>query len=600
MASYTAPVRDTRFIMENVLKLGDRAGKPGFESADPDMVAAILEEAGKFASEIFAPLNAPGDAQGCTRHDDGSVTVPDGYADAYRQYCEAGWGTLTAPEAYGGQALPHVLGVAVEEYLSSANMALAMYPGLTDGAVRALLARGSDEQKALYLPKLIAGEWTGTMNLTEPHCGTDLGLLRSRAEPNDDGSFAITGTKIFISCGEHDIASNIVHFVLARTPDAPPGTKGISMFIVPKFLPDENGEPGERNSLQCGSIEEKMGIHGSGTCVMNYDGAKGWLIGEENKGLAAMFIMMNAARLWVGMQGLGQAEVAYQNGAAYALDRRQGRALSGAKDPEEAADLLIVHPDVRRLLMDARAKTEGLRALIIWIGLQTDLALHAESEEERQQADDFVQLLIPVVKAIGTDIGYDVATQMQQVWGGHGYIAENGMEQFVRDARIAMIYEGANGVQAMDLVGRKLPMHGGRAVQSFFAMVDKEVAQAKETKSLSDLAGALEKANGELKAASMWLMENAPKNPNNAGSAAYMYMQILGLVAMGLMWLRMGAAAAKSLDGGEGDAAFMQAKLLCARHFANGQLPDAGALRRKLSAGAETIMKMPAESFLRT
>jgi alkylation response protein AidB-like acyl-CoA dehydrogenase len=599
MAEYTAPLRDTLFNLQNVLKIGDYAGKPGFEALDADMVEPILTEAGRFAAEVFAPLNASGDRQGCTRHEDGSVSVPHGFADAYRQMCEAGWTTLTAPEAFGGQALPHAIGVAVEEFLSAANMSLAIYPGLTDGAIRALLARGSEEQQQTYLSKLVSGEWTGTMNLTEPHAGTDLGLLRTRAEPNGDGSYAITGTKIFISCGEHDLAGNIVHLVLARLPDAPKGSKGISMFIVPKFLPDENGEAGERNTLSCGSIEEKMGIHGSCTCVMNYDGAKGWLIGGEHKGLAAMFIMMNAARLWVGLQGLGQAEVSYQNGAAYALDRRQGRALTGPADPDQNADLLVVHPDVRRMLMDARARTEGLRALVLWSGFLSDLAQHAESEEERTRADDFVQLLTPVVKAIGTDIGYDVATQMQQVWGGHGYIAENGMEQFVRDARIALIYEGANGVQAMDLVGRKLPMNGGRAIQSFFALVDAEIAAAGSDEATAEIAAALEKANGEMKAAALWLMQNAPENPDNAGSAAYMTMQILGLVAIGLMWLRMAKAAGEALAAGEGDKAFMEAKLLCARHFARSHLPDAGALRRKLEAGADVIMAMPAESYLR-
>lgn len=599
MADYSAPLRDTLFNLDQVLKLGDRAGQPGFEALDADMIEPILTEAGKFASEVFAPLNASGDRQGCTRHDDGSVTVPDGFADAYRQMCEGGWTTLTAPETYGGQALPHAIGVAVEEFLSGANMSLAMYPGLTDGAIRAVVARGSDEQKATYLAKLTSGEWTGTMNLTEPHAGTDLGLLRSRAEPNGDGSYAVSGTKIFISCGEHDMASNIVHLVLARLPDAPKGSKGISMFIVPKFLPDENGEPGERNSLSCGSIEEKMGIHGSCTCVMNYDGAKGWLIGGEHQGLAAMFIMMNAARLWVGLQGLGQAEVAYQNGASYALDRRQGRALTGPVEPDQSADLLVVHPDVRRLLMDARAKTEGLRALILWTGLLTDLSHQAATEEERTQADDLIQLLTPVVKAVGTDIGYDVSTQMQQVWGGHGYVAENGMEQFVRDARIAMIYEGANGIQAMDLVGRKLPMKGGRAIQSFFALVDGEIADAASDGAVREIAEALGKANGELKAAAMWLMQNAPENPDNAGSAAYAIMEILGLVAIGLMWLRMANAASAAIEAGEGDKAFMEAKLLCARHFAQSELPDVGALRRKLQAGAEVIMAMPAESFLR-
>ncbi|MBS7668836.1 acyl-CoA dehydrogenase C-terminal domain-containing protein [Croceicoccus gelatinilyticus] len=599
MPTYTAPVRDTRFVLENVIDLPAMAGKPGFEDFDADMIAPILEEAGRFFAEVVAPTNLPADRQGCTRNDDGSVTTPDGFKELYAKVREAGWTTLSMPAEYGGQGMPGILGFAVEEYFTSANMPFAMFFGLTSGAVEALLLRGSEEQRNLYLPKMVSGEWTGTMNLTEPHCGTDLGLLRTRAEPNGDGSFSVTGTKIFISCGEHELADNIVHLVLARTPDAPKGTKGISMFIVPKFIPDADGNPGERNSLSCGSIEEKMGIHANPTCVMNYDGATGWLIGEENKGLAAMFIMMNAARLWVGLQGFSQAENAYQNGAAYALDRRQGRALTGPKEPSEAADMLVVHPDVRRLLMDARARTEGMRALGLWVALQGDIAKHAADEAERQAADDMVQLLTPIVKAIGTDIGMRVAQDMQQVWGGHGYIAENGMEQFVRDARITQIYEGANGVQAMDLVGRKLPMHGGRAVQSFFAMVDEDVAAAAGNEKVAALAGSLEKANGELKAASMWLMQNAPADPNNAGSAAYHYMEILGLVSMGWMWLRSAVAASKALDVGADDAGFMEAKILTGRHFAESHLPEAGALRRKLQAGAETIMAMPAEAFAR-
>ncbi len=600
MPTYTAPVRDTRFVLENVIDLPAMAGKHGFEDFDADMIAPILEEAGRFFAEVVAPTNLPADRQGCVRNDDGSVTTPDGFRDLYAKVRETGWTTLSMPAEYGGQGLPGVLGFAAEEFFTSANMAFAMYFGLTSGAVEAIELRGSEDQRALYIPKMVSGEWTGTMNLTEPHCGTDLGLLRTRAEPNGDGSYSVTGTKIFISSGEHDLTDNIVHLVLARTPDAPKGTKGISMFIVPKFIPDADGNPGERNSLSCGSIEEKMGIHANSTCVMNYDGATGWLIGEENKGLAAMFIMMNAARLWVGLQGFSQAENAYQNGAAYALDRRQGRALTGPKEPDENADMLVVHPDVRRLLMDARARTEGMRALGLWVALQGDIAKRAADESERQAADDMVQLLTPVVKAIGTDIGMRVAQDMQQVWGGHGYIAENGMEQFVRDARITQIYEGANGVQAMDLVGRKLPMHGGRAVQSFFAMVDKDVAKAAGNEKVAALATALEKANGELKAASMWLMQNAPADPNNAGSAAYHYMEILGLVSMGWMWLRSAVAAASALDDGEDEAGFMEAKILTARHFAESHLPEAGALRRKLQAGAKTIMAMPAEAFART
>ncbi|RVQ69173.1 acyl-CoA dehydrogenase [Croceicoccus ponticola] len=598
MPTYTAPVRDTRFVLEQVIGLPELAGKPGFEALEADMIEPILEEAGRFFAEVVAPTNLPADKEGCTRHEDGTVTTPAGFKAMYEQVRDAGWTTLAMPVERGGQGLPGVLSFAVEEFMTSANMAFGMYFGLTSGAIEAIEARASDELRALYVPKMASGQWTGTMNLTEPHAGTDLGLLRTRAEPNGDGSFAVTGTKIFISSGEHDLTENIIHLVLARTPDAPKGVKGISMFIVPKFIPDADGNPGQRNSLSCGSIEEKMGIHANATCVMNYDGATGWLVGDENKGLAAMFIMMNAARLWVGLQGYSQAENAYQNGAAYALDRRQGRALTGPTEPGEIADQLIVHPDVRRLLLDSRARVEGMRALGLWVALQADLSRHG-SEEDRAKADDMVQLLTPIVKAIGTDIGMRVACDMQQVWGGHGYIAENGMEQFVRDARITQIYEGANGVQAMDLVGRKLAMHGGRAIQTFFGMVDKEIAAAGEDERFATLKGALAKANGELKAASMWLMQNGPANPNNIGSAAYHYMEILGLVSMGWMWLRSAKSAASALADGADDAGFMEAKLITARHFAESHLPEAGALRRKLEAGAATVMEMPAEAFAR-
>ena len=597
MPTYKAPARDARFIINEVLDLASHGNLPGFADATADLVETVLDEAGKFAAEVLAPLNLPGDQQGCTRHADGSVTAPDGFKAAYAQFTESGWGTLSQPAAFGGQGLPHVLGFAVEEFLCAANQSFAMYPGLTSGAVSAILAKGSPEQQALYLPKMIAGTWTGTMNLTEPQCGTDLGLIRTRAVPQADGSYAITGTKIFISAGEHDLAENIIHLVLAKTPDAPDSTKGISLFIVPKFLVGADGTVGARNAVSCGAIEHKMGIHGNATCVMNYDEATGYLVGEENKGLAAMFIMMNAARLGVGLQGLAQAEVAYQNGASYAQERRQGRALTGPAEPTEKADPLFVHPDVRRMLMDAKAFTEGARALALWCGLLVDLAHVAPSEEQRQAADDLIGLLTPVIKGYGTDKGYDIATNMQQIWGGHGYIADNGMEQFVRDARIAMIYEGANGVQAMDLVGRKLPAHMGRAVQLFFAEVDRECAEAAGEPRLGDLADRIAKASGELKAATMWLMQNAMTNPDNAGAGAHHYMHITGIVALGLMWLRMGKAAAQAIDSGAGDTAVYEAKLVTARYFGERFTADAGALRRKLEAGSKTMMELPAEAF---
>jgi alkylation response protein AidB-like acyl-CoA dehydrogenase len=597
MPSYKAPARDARFIINEVLNLESYSNLPGFESITPDIVDAVLEEAGRFAAEVLAPLNASGDMQGCIRHADGSVTTPEGFRAAHAGFREAGWGTLSAPPEFGGQGMPHVLGFAVEEFMSAANQSFSMYPGLTKGAVSALLAKGSPELQQKYVPKMVANEWLGTMNLTEPQCGTDLGLIRTRADPQAEGHYTITGTKIFISAGEHDLTENIVHLVLARTRDAPEGTKGISLFVVPKVLVNDDGSLGARNAVSCGAIEHKMGIHANATCVMNYDGAKGWLVGEKNKGLAAMFIMMNAARLGVGLQGLAQAEVAYQNGARYASERRQGRALTGPAEPQEKADPLFVHPDVRRMLMDAKAFTEGLRALVLWIGLQVELSRKAPSQNERQAADDLVGLLTPVIKGYGTDRGFATAVDMQQIWGGHGYIAENGMEQFVRDARIAMIYEGANGVQAMDLVGRKLAAGGGRAIQAFFELVDSECATAKGDAHLADLAGRVEKANGELKAATMWFMQNALAEPNNAGAGASSYLHMTGIVALGLMWLRVMKVAAEALAGGASDKAFYQAKLITARYFGERFTPDAGALRRKIESGAETIMALPPEAF---
>ncbi len=596
MPAYKAPVDDTLFLLNDVFAYERYGNLPGFSDAPPDVVKAILEEAAKFAEEVLQPLNQTGDSEGCNRNDDGAVATPTGFKDAYTQMAEAGWIGLTADPDYGGQGLPHVLGAALNEYISSANMAFGMYPGLSHGAYAAIEAHGSDEQKQTYLPHLASGKWSGTMNLTEPHCGTDLGLLRTKAVPRDDGSYAITGSKIFISAGEHDLSENIVHLVLARIEGAEPGIKGISLFVVPKFLPGEDGGVGDRNGVTCGAIEEKMGIHANATCVLNYDEAIGWLVGAPQKGLRAMFTMMNEARLAVGIQGMAQSEVAYQNAAVYARDRLQGRALSGTQQPDKAADPIIVHPDVRRMLMDQKAFNEGARALVVWTALQADVARRSADEAERQAAEDHMGLLTPVIKGVLTDYGFQHCANAQQVYGGHGYVREWGMEQFVRDARIAQIYEGANGIQALDLVGRKLPRDGGRAVMAFFKEVTDFVAAHGEDEAMKPYVEPLGKAARDLERATMWFMANAMAKPDNAGAGSYDYMHLMGLVALGYMWARM-AKAAQDSQGNGLDQGFVDAKLVTGRYFMERVLPETATRVARIEAGADTMMALPADAF---
>jgi hypothetical protein len=598
MPIYKAPIESALFLLRDVLGYERYSNLPGFSDAPLDTVEAILDEAGRFAEEVLQPLNRVGDTEGCRRNDDGSVTTPSGFKEAYRSFVEAGWVGLSADPEYGGQGLPYVLAAIVNEFTTSANMAFGMYPGLSQGAIAALTLHGSPEQKALYLPKLVAGAWSGTMNLTEPQCGTDLGLIRTKAVPADDGSFRISGQKIFISAGEHDLTENIVHLVLARIEGAPEGTKGISLFIVPKFLPDASGDPGARNAVSCGSIEKKMGIHGNATCVMNYDGATGWLVGEREKGLRAMFTMMNEARLGVGVQGLALSEVATQNAALYARDRHQGRALSGVKEPEAKADPIIVHPDVRRMLMSARAFNEAARALVLWTALKGDVAHRSEDDKDRVAADDQMSLMTPVLKGVLTDTGFANAVEAQQVFGGHGYIAEHGMEQFVRDCRITMLYEGANGIQALDLVGRKLPKDGGRAVMAFFNEVASFVKENEADAALAPYLKPLKAGLDHLQQATMWFMQNAMKRPDNAGAGSTDYMHLFGLVALGFMWAKMAKAANEKLqNGADGRADFYEARLTLGRYFMERTMPETAAHLVRISSGADAMMQMPAEMF---
>jgi alkylation response protein AidB-like acyl-CoA dehydrogenase len=596
MPSYRAPLQDFRFVINDVLQIDKYRNLPAFGEASAETVDAILEEGARIAEEVLFPLNRSGDDEGC-HFKDGEVTTPAGFKEAYRTFCEGGWVGLHGDPEYGGAGLPQVVATAVTEMMNAANMAFEMYGGLTAGAALAIQAHGSEEQKATYLPKMTSGEWGGTMNLTEPHCGTDLGLLRTRADPADDGSYRISGTKIFISAGEHDLTDNIIHLVLARLPDAPAGTAGISLFIVPKFLIDADGGIGARNGVACGSIEHKMGIRASATCVMNYDGAVGYLLGEPNRGMRAMFTMMNAARLGVALQGLAIGDVAYQNAATYARERLQGRSVAGAKAPDKPADPIIVHPDIRRMLMTQRAFAEGARALGLWTGLHLDLSRHHPDERVRRDSDDLVSLVTPVIKAYFTDMGFESANLGVQVFGGAGFIRETGVEQYVRDARITQIYEGANGIQALDLVGRKLGAHYGRALRQVFHPVDRFIADHAEDDDLGEMVGLLAKSFGRLQTATGWLGEQGLRDPEQAAAASSDYLRLFALVAMAYMWALMAKAARDSLKRGTGDLAFYKAKIATARFFFLRMLPETSSLLSRILSGKEPLMALDADAF---
>jgi alkylation response protein AidB-like acyl-CoA dehydrogenase len=593
---YQPPVRDHIFLLRDVLEIEKYANLPGFADASMDVIEQIVEEAGRFTGEVLAPLNSVGDKEGCVWSADHTVKTPAGFKEAYAQLVEGGWPALGAEPAYGGQGLPHVVNLSFSEMSSSANMAFSMYPGLTHGAYSAILNGGSDAQKDLYLPKLASGQWGGTMNLTEPHCGTDLGLLRTKAVPQGDGSYKISGGKIWISGGEHDMAENIVHLVLARIEGAPQGTRGISLFIVPKFIPDAEGKPGARNSVYCDGLEEKMGIHGNATCVIRHEESVGWLVGEENRGLSLMFVMMNEARIGVGLQGIAQAEAAYQAAATFAKERLQGRSLTGPKNPDGPADPIIVHPDVRRMLMDSKALIEGGRAFLFWTALQGDLAHSSPDEAVRQKGADYMALMTPVVKGYLTDKGLQVCSNAVQVHGGSGFTEHFPVSQYMRDVRIALIYEGTNGVQALDLVGRKLAAEGGRAVMSFFAEIDAFVEANGDDKDLKPFTDGLAKAKGELQDATMWMMQNGLMNPDNAGAASTDYMHLFGLTALAYMWAQIAKTVQGKIAAGESDP-FYANKLVVGRYYVERILPETGAHLAKLKTGSELMMALPAEAF---
>ena len=596
MPEYKAPLRDMRFLINHVFDFHTQYAALGAHDASPDMINAILDEGAKFCENVLAPLNRSGDEEGC-HFDNGVVTTPTGFKQAFAQYVEGGWHGLAADPAYGGQGLPSSLGLVISEMVGSSNTSWGMYPGLTHGAMSAIHAHGTEEQKNTYLRKLTAGQWTGTMCLTEAHCGTDLGIIKTRAVPQADGSYAVTGSKIFISAGEHDMSDNIIHLVLAKLPDAPVGTKGISLFIVPKFLPDAAGEAGERNGVSCGSIEHKMGIKASATCVLNFDDAKGFLIGEPNKGLNCMFTMMNHARLGTGMQGLCLGEASFQGAIKYANDRLQMRALTGAKAPDKPADPIIVHPDVRRMLLTMKAFNEGNRALTYFTAQMLDVAHLSPDADARQEAEDLLAFLTPICKAFMTDTGLEVTNHGMQVFGGHGFIREWGMEQLVRDCRIAPIYEGTNGIQALDLLGRKVLGSQGKLLRNFTKIVHKFCAANAGHAQLGEFVAQLDGLNQQWGELTMKVGMAAMKNPDEVGAASVDYLMYSGYIVLGYLWLRMALVAQAQLESGEGDGDFCQGKLATCEFYFKRLLPRTAAHRSAIEAGSDCLMKLPAQLF---
>jgi alkylation response protein AidB-like acyl-CoA dehydrogenase len=591
MPVYKAPLQDMRFVLHELFDSKTIAELPGSADFTPELIDSILDEGAKFCQEVLFPINQSGDLEGCT-YENGVVRTPKGFKEAYKGFCEGGWTAMASAPEFGGQGMPVSSSTMVEEMMCSANLAFGLYPGLTHGAYLALESHGSAEQKQTYLPNMVSGKWSGTMCLTEPQCGTDLGLIRTKAVPNDDGSYTLSGSKIFISAGEQDLTENIIHLVLAKLPDAPDGVKGISLFLVPKFLVKEDGSLGARNGVTCTNIEHKMGIKASATCALSFEDARGWIIGEPHKGLRAMFTMMNTERFSVGIQGLGVAEIAYQNAVAYARDRIQGRSLTGVKNPAAAADSILVHPDVRRMLLTMRAYVEGCRALGAWVAREVDVLHRSTDEDAKAIADDFTALLTPVVKALFTDLGFEVASMALQTYGGHGYIRDNGIEQYVRDARISMVYEGTNGVQALDLVGRKLPQDGGRLLTRFLDPVMEFLDANADDAAMEPFIAPMHTALEHLQIATGHIMEAGMANHDEIGAASVDYLRLFGLVALGFMWAR---AAKIALPKAEEE--FYQAKIGTAKFFMQRLLPQTASLLTVIQSGSETMMDFADAAF---